>query len=226
MSKNNSNIVSVANATIVNTCYHISDGNKKLVPNKETAFLIWNIPAVTTCPFRTKMCEHACYAVKAEKAYKQVLPSRKDNLKMSLLPSFVQDMTDIIITRANKTRKSKLIVRIHESGDFYNQDYANKWIEIMQNCESISKIHFIAYTKSFRYFDGIKLPSNFSLRASIWADTKESEKEIISRNGWGVYTAVEKFDENDNSYEKCRCEDCATCGKCWSDAPLVCCEIH
>ena len=141
---NNTTVSSDVKSIIVNAKYHISDGNKKLVPNKDTAFLIWNIPAVTTCPFKTNMCKQSCYAVKAEKAYKQVLPSRPDNLKMSLLPSFVDDMTHIIMDKAKKTRKPKLIVRVHESGDFYNQIYANKWLEIMHNCESESKITFIA----------------------------------------------------------------------------------
>ena len=225
MSENNHNTVVVDVKSIVNTCYHISDGNKKLVPNKETAFLIWNIPAVTTCPFKTSMCKQSCYAVKAEKAYKQVLPSRKDNLKMSLLPTFVTDMTEIIRDRAKKTRKPRLIVRIHESGDFYNQIYANKWLEIMRNCEDVEKITFIAYTKSFQFFDGVELPKNFHLRASVWADTDAEQLEIIKRNNWNIYTAVEKFTDHDD-FHQCRCQDCATCGKCWSDEPIICCEIH
>lgn len=156
--------------TIANVKYHISDGNKKLVPNFETNFIIWNLPAVVTCPFRTKMCEKACYALKAEKAYKQVLPARYDNLEMSKLPTFVNDMTDYILSKAKKTRKPKLIVRIHESGDFYNKEYADKWLEIIENCKADARIKFIAYTKSFKYFDGVQLPDNFSLRASVWAD--------------------------------------------------------
>ncbi len=226
MSTNNSNVVLTAvKSVIVNASYHISDGNKKLVPNKETAFLIWNIPAVVTCPFKTKMCSSACYAIKAEKAYKQVLPSRKDNLKMSLLPSFVDDMTDIILNKARKTRKPRLIVRIHESGDFYNKAYADKWLQIIRNCECESKITFIAYTKSFAFFDGIELPKNFKLRASVWSDTDASQLEIIKRNGWSIYTAVEKFTDHDD-FHQCRCSDCASCGKCWSDEKLICCEIH
>ena len=163
--KNSTTVVkSDLESVIVNARYHISDGNKKLVPNKDVAFLVWNIPAVSTCPFRTRLCggflkgekkvtdekgHPICYALKAETAYKQVLPARKDNLKMSLLPSFVDDMTGIILDKARRTRKPRLIVRIHESGDFYNQVYADNWLQIMRNCECESKITFIAYTKPF-----------------------------------------------------------------------------
>lgn len=226
MSKVNSTTVSLDVKSIVNNRYHLSDGNKKLVPNFETAFFVWNIPAVVTCPFRTAMCTADCYAVKAEKAYPTVLPARRDNFEMSKLPSFVADMTDFIMSRAKKMRKNKLIVRIHESGDFYNQEYANKWLEIMRNCLSDTRIVFIAYTKSFRYFDGVDLPENFRLRASIWADTKPEQIEIVKRNGWPIYTAVEKFSDDD-TFHQCRCSDCAGCGKCWDNTvPLICCEIH
>ena len=29
---------------------HVSDKNKKLVPNAQTAFIIWNLPSIFTCP--------------------------------------------------------------------------------------------------------------------------------------------------------------------------------
>lgn len=206
--------------------YHISDGNKKLVPNKETAFLIWNLPAKKTCPYATKHCLSACYACKAERAYPSVIPARLENLEASKTESFVSEMTAIIFRKARTTRKEKLIVRIHESGDFYSAEYADKWIQIARNCEHIEKVRFIAYTKSFPFFDGKELPENFSIRASIWDDTKPEQIKIILRNAWPIYTAVDKFTEND-TFTQCRCSDCATCGKCWDrNVPDIRCEIH
>ena len=206
--------------------YHISDSNRKLVPSKEVNFIIWNLPAVKTCPFRTPLCAKYCYAKKAENFYPDALPARLDNLKASKSENFVEFMTDFILTKARRQRKPKLIVRIHESGDFYNKEYAEKWLSIARNCEKCDKITFIAYTKSFVYFDGVELPSNFSLRASIWADTPKEQIEMILRNGWPIYTAVEKFTPAD-TFTQCRCEDCATCGKCWDRTiPDIRCEIH
>ena len=223
MCKNNCTTCSLA---VKAAKYHISDSNRKLVPSKDSNFLIWNLPAVITCPFRTAHCEESCYARKSERCYPEVLPARMENLKMSKSDSFVKDMTDIILTRAKKMKKSQLIVRIHESGDFYNKEYAEKWLQIIRNCQHDKKILFIAYTKSFKYFDGIELPENFSLRASIWDDTKESQKKIVKRNNWDIYTAVEKFTDSDD-FCQCRCKDCATCGKCWDNTVKdIRCEIH
>ena len=203
----------------------VSRDNKKLVPNKETAFIIWNLPSVTTCPFRTAMCEKSCYAKKAEIAYKNCLPSRKRNFEDSRKADFVERMTATILHIAKGTRKKQIIVRIHESGDFYNKEYTEKWLAIMDNCKADKRIKFIAYTKSFRYFDGVKLPKNFSLRASVWADTKPDDLETIRRNGWNIYTAVESFQKGDK-FTRCRCSDCASCGKCWKNYKDIRCEIH
>lgn len=204
---------------------NVSRQNKKLVPNKETAFIIWNLPAVITCPYRTKECEIFCYATKAEKAYPTCLPSRERNLAESKKAEFAANMTETILQIAKGTKKKNIIVRIHESGDFYNQSYVNAWLEIMDNCKADKRIKFIAYTKSFKFFDGVKLPKNFSLRASIWSDTKPEQLEIVKRNNWNIYTAVESFKVGD-SFTRCRCKDCATCGKCWKNYKDIRCEIH
>lgn len=203
----------------------VSRQNKKLVPNEKTAFIIWNLPAIKTCPYACPNCKKACYARKAETAYPDCLPARERNFKDSLKADFVDRMTKTILTIAKGTRKQEIIVRIHESGDFYNKEYANKWLAIMDNCKIDKRIKFIAYTKSFPYFDGVKLPKNFSLRASVWNDTKPEMLEIIRRNNWNIYTAVEKFETGDK-FTRCRCADCATCGKCWKNYKDIRCEIH
>lgn len=203
----------------------VSRYNKKLVPNKETAFIIWNIPAKITCPNATELCKRFCYADKAEKVYPTVLPARQRNFKDSLKEDFTERMTYTILSIAKGTKKKNIIVRIHESGDFYNRAYVNKWLQIMDNCKADKRIKFIAYTKSFRFFDGLKLPKNFFLRASVWADTKPEDLETIRRNGWAIYTAVEKFQKGDK-FTRCRCSDCASCGKCWQRYKDIRCEIH
>ena len=203
----------------------VSRQNKKLVPNEKTAFIIWNLPAIKTCPYACPNCKAACYARKAEQAYPDCLPARERNFKDSLKADFVDRMTKTILTIAKGTRKQEIIVRIHESGDFYNKEYTDKWLAIMDNCKIDKRIKFIAYTKSFPYFDGVKLPKNFSLRASVWNDTKPEMLEIIRRNNWNIYTAVEKFETGDK-FTRCRCSDCATCGKCWKNYKDIRCEIH
>lgn len=204
----------------------VSRQNLKLKPSEDTGFIIWNLPAMTTCPYRTGHCSKDCYALKAERMYKAVLPSRQRNMEISLADDFVERMTKTIRHILKTGRKPYLIVRIHESGDFYNEEYADKWLEIMRNCRDLPEIKFIAYTKSFPYFDGLELPENFSLRASVWDDTPQWALDMIKKNDWPIYTAVEKFTDSD-TFTHCRCEDCATCGQCWNNSiKEIACEIH
>lgn len=206
------------------TACNVSNGNKKLVSNSETRFVVWNLPAVTTCPYRTAMCEKACYALKAERVYPGCRPSRERNFEESRKEDFVDRMTYTILKVRKASNAKTVVVRIHESGDFYNKEYAEKWLAIINACKG-ENIKFIAYTKSFPYFDGIDLPKAFALRASVWADTKKEHLETISRNNWNIYTAVERFEVGD-SFTRCRCADCATCGKCWKNYKDIRCEIH
>lgn len=204
---------------------NMSNGNKKLVETEKTMFLVWNLPAVRTCPNATEHCKGLCYALKAEKAYPNCFPARKRNLLESMRSDFVKRAIFTILKRlANNKNHKKLVVRIHESGDFYSFAYANAWLQIADYFKG-ENIVFIAYTKSFKFFDGVKLPQNFKLRASIWDDTKPEDLETIKRNGWNTYSAVDSFEKGD-TFTRCRCSDCATCGKCWKNYKDIRCEIH
>lgn len=214
----------------------LSENNLKLVPNKDTKFLIWNLPSKITCPFATDMCKNFCYAVKAEKNYPDVLPSRLKHLAESKEADFAERMIYTIeahLTRPSYRTAKKIIVRIHESGDFYNQVYANKWIEIAEHFKHDKRIVFMAYTKSLVFFcnsiysDERKyIPKNLIIRFSIWDDTQFGL--IALNNCWGfpTYSAVEKFTANIKSQNRCLCRDCARCGKCWSKTKSIICEIH
>lgn len=204
---------------------YISRKNKKLQPNELTDFIIWNLPAVFTCPGRTGHCTKDCYALAAENYRPNVRACRVRNYLFSRLPIFTDYMTDKILKIAARSSKKYIIVRVHESGDFYNLAYVEKWLEIMQRCSVDPRIHFIAYTKSSRFFDGRQLPKNFSLRASVWDDTPEADLEIIRRNDWPIYTAVDKFRKGDH-FTPCPCKDCARCRKCWQAYKDIRCPIH
>lgn len=203
---------------------NVSRRNKKLVPNAETAFIIWNLPAVKTCPFATDHCKALCYARKAEQAYPDCLPARERNFTESRQADFITRMAYTILSIRKGCRSRNLVVRIHESGDFYNLAYAKAWLDIMTICKG-ARVTFIAYTKSYPYFDGVTLPRNFSLRFSVWDDTKPQALAAVARNDWRIYTAVDKFQAGDR-FTRCRCSDCATCGKCWQAFKDIRCEIH
>lgn len=207
----------------------LSEGNKKLKPNKFVKFLIWNLPAIVTCPFATELCRRFCYAIKAERCYPSARKARKDNYSKSLKDSFVNDMVFTISThlerRSYKTAK-KVVVRIHESGDFYSKEYTKKWLEIAKHFENNEQVVFMAYTKSVEFFKGEDIPKNMVVRFSLWDDTDMKQAMLAVMLGMGIYTAVEKFTD-EPKIERCACVDCGKCGKCWNkNIKTLKCEIH
>lgn len=210
------------------------NGNKKLQNTENVRFIIWNLPAVKTCPFRTPSCEKSCYARKAERVYPQVLPSRERNYIESLENDFTENM---IFTLENELKSKKyigkkVIFRIHESGDFYSQEYSNKWVEIVKHFPGVT---FLAYTKSIVFFPNYNspnFPQNFVIRSSLWNDTAPDMVEYTRAHDMPIYTALTAQDmENERAaghvFATCKCENCATCGLCWNKkAHDIICKIH
>ena len=206
----------------------LSESNKKLVPNKDTKFLIWNLPSKITCPYATEHCKKFCYAVKAEIAYPNCLPSRMKHFEISKADNFVDRMIYTIeayLTKPSYKTAKKIVVRIHESGDFYNMAYMSKWFEIAEHFKSNKKVVFMAYTKSIFYIN-YNIPKNTIIRFSIWDDTELKQIELAKRWNLPIYSAVEKFTKDIKPQNRCLCKDCARCGKCWGKTSTILCEIH
>ena len=115
----------------------LSVGNHKL----STHIASWTLPASKEVCGRE--CE-GCYAIKAQKIYPAVLPSRERKLALSKTPEFV----GVIVEAIRKLRPK--FVRIHDSGEFYSQEYVDKWVTIAKH---FPKVTFYAYTKRLKDFD-------------------------------------------------------------------------
>lgn len=212
----------------------LSEKNKKLIPNKAVKFLIWNIPAIITCPYATPHCKHFCYAVKAETAYPTVTPSRLKHFEESRRDDFVARMVYTIESYLMKPpykAAKKIVVRIHESGDFYNRGYMAKWYKIAEHFKHDKRVVFMAYTKSVVYVDelsaaGMDKPNNMVIRFSIWDDTDPRQIAMAEKYNLPIYTAVDKFTADIKPQHRCNCADCAKCGKCWGNTKRLICEIH
>ena len=140
---------------------YISDGNIRMkIPT-------FSLPTGKTCRGKTEHCEKFCYAKKAEVCYKGVVISRDNNFRLSKKRNFTIEMCKII------ARKKGKYIRIHESGDFYNQKYLNKWIEI---CKIFPNKKFLAYTQSYD-LDFSKKPKNLVVYYSVWDDSKNVPKK-------------------------------------------------
>lgn len=210
------------------------NGNKKLQNTDEVRYMIWNLPAVKTCPFRTEMCEKSCYARKAERIYPQVLPCREQNYNDSLENDFTENMIYTIKKYLDSKAfdGKKCVFRIHESGDFYSPEYAEKWLKIAWYFAGDNRVVFLAYTKSIRYFDFTELPENMVIRSSIWKDTEPVNVEYTEYYKIPVYTAltpaeIEQERQNGKKFAICKCENCSTCKMCWNKGiKNITCKIH
>jgi len=118
-------------------------GNHKLGSKIAT----WSLPVSKSVCGR--VCE-GCYALKAQRQYPAVLPSREKKLAMSKKDNF----KDLMIKAINTLQPE--YVRVHDSGEFYSQKYVDDWSKI---AEQLPKFKFYAYTKRLNDFDFTKLKS-------------------------------------------------------------------
>lgn len=152
-----------------------SRGNLKL----DKRILIWNLPAIKTCPGASTACKSYCYALKAERVYPSARHSREKNLLFSKREDFVQQIVSYL------EKRPETIVRLHESGDFYSQHYLEAWKAIARSLPSKT---FYAYTKSYympHFWDN--MPDNMRIIQSVesrfphMVDWNRSTARVIER---------------------------------------------
>lgn len=103
-------------------------------------------------------CRGVCYAKQGAYVFPVVRKARMRNLKMSLRKNFVSKIVaDLLRMRKVNT------VRLHDAGDFYSQEYLEKWFAI---AEALPHITFYAYTKSL-HLDFKRCPKNLRITQSL-----------------------------------------------------------
>ncbi|MFD0393316.1 hypothetical protein ACFQ3Z_15910 [Streptomyces nogalater] len=111
-----------------------------------------------TCP-EAQACVALCYARTGTYRFRGVLAAHERNLMMLLdnMPAWEARMTEELTRR----RYVGAHVRIHDSGDFYSDDYVAAWLRIIRATPTVT---FYAYTKSvdrFRRLVEPDCPPNF-----------------------------------------------------------------
>lgn len=146
-----------------------TNGNEKLNKDNGGTYNIigFGIPADTdfqyngetlnTCP-SALACRGVCYAKQGRYAMPNVRDARRHNLDYSLTDAFVSG----VIADLQRMRKVNT-VRIHDSGDFYNQEYFDKWCAI---AAALPHIIFYAYTKTLD-LDWTGKPDNLCITQSF-----------------------------------------------------------
>jgi hypothetical protein len=138
----------------------LSVGNSKL--NKTSAkagfrVIGFGLPAVDTCP-GAAACKSVCFATQGTYRFKGVRAVRAANWEASQNDTFVQDMIAAI-----RRRRSRNTVRVHDSGDFYSQEYLDSWFTIAR---TLPHVRFYAYTKSL-HLNFAGKPDNFMIVQSL-----------------------------------------------------------
>jgi hypothetical protein len=147
-----------------------TNGNEKLNKDNGGTYNIigFGIPAdydfllngekQNTCP-GALACRGVCYAKQGRYAMSNVVNARKHNLDLSQNPYFV----DWVVSDLQRMRKVNT-VRIHDSGDFYNQEYYDKWCAI---ATMLPDITFYAYTKTVNMDLWTHKPDNLKITQSL-----------------------------------------------------------
>lgn len=200
----------------------------------------FSLPAVSTCPGRTKLCEGICYATSGFFRFRNVQSSLQRSYEASRDDGFATVVSDEI-----RRRRSIKAVRIHPSGDFYSVEYIAKWIDIVKSSPNTS---FWGYTRSWRRPELVdklrelaELP-NIELFASIdeeagraqpsaetsTAGTVQEVPEVPPK--WlRIADVVDSWDEVDRTYVQCpnlknKSITCSKCTYCFKPSKNV--KVH
>ena len=156
----------------------VAGGNAKLSAD----VLTFSLPAGYSCPCAKDCLAKAdidtgrivdgpdakfrCYAATAEAFATNVRVSRHDNFKLLVAARTKNRMKELLLESIDPRWRT---IRIHASGDFFNQTYFNAWVEAaMERPDTL----FYGYTKSLRFWakylyqDLNEWPDNLRLTAS------------------------------------------------------------
>ena len=166
---------------------------------KEIGVWNWTLPAlgarlddgrtVLTCP-NAGACASLCYARNGTYLFPKVKAAHARNLKRVLdnLDRWKVDM----IAEARK-RAAGRYVRIHDSGDFFDDDYLAAWIEI---AAAVPETTFYAYTKEVSRFKRMvegRAPSNFKWLYSM-GGKEDHLIDIVNDRHAEVFHSVEALE--------------------------------
>jgi hypothetical protein len=118
-----------------------SKGNTKLGRD----VLTFSLPVITTCPGSSSVCRDLCYADRAQSRFSTPAVRRcyEENLELSKRDDFHLIVTDLL----SRPRRDNIMVRLHVSGDYYDEAYARKWLYVVGHSPRIT---FWCYTRSWR----------------------------------------------------------------------------
>lgn len=121
---------------------------------------------VFTLPANKEICGRecpGCYAIKAQVRF----PTNTVNYRHRMLEASKKStFAARIASEINSSTREVVAIRVHESGDFYSQEYIDSWVKI---AKFVPNKKFYAFTKRKKDFDFSKLEAlpNFVLIDSL-----------------------------------------------------------
>ena len=152
--------------------YDWSFGNTKL---KKEGIVSFGIPAFVsadgfkTCP-SAGICAEYCYARQGRYTFAQIQAPRERNLwKLRAIHEkvmgeesswgWIDFMADIVMDVEQFPKRIRR-VRIHDSGDFFTEQYYHAWLDIARMCAHIT---FYAYSKMISMINTYELKTRLAL---------------------------------------------------------------
>lgn len=128
----------------------------------------WSLPAFAiklnngenfnVCP-QAGACASFCYARNGTYLFRNVRARHVTNLEYVLYDP--QGWYEQMLSEVQHKKMKGKYVRIHDSGDFFNEEYLSLWLQIAQNTPDVT---FYCYTKEVAMFKKLvepNCPSNF-----------------------------------------------------------------
>lgn len=138
-----------------------------------------------SCPGATSVCERICYAGFFERMYTgvrnllennwQILTNSSRGEMVGHLTEMIEEFRAETLRYQSKGKNAELKFRIHWDGDFFSQDYAEAWAEVIR---AFPDVQFWAYTRSFEFAPILKGIPNLSLYLSVDKDNLPAARKV------------------------------------------------
>lgn len=204
-------IEAIQNETGVKTVFSQNAKMKKSSQNGIHLYN-WGIPAyksqngTLTCPNASK-CIIGCYAKSGAYVWSNVANAYEARLSLSRTKGFEHVIVYHIDKLLSKHKTGKILIRIHDSGDFYSPSYFETWCKIADVYKNETRIQFYAYTKMVQMCKGYAkqslIPRNLTLiysfggREDSHIDTEQDRHSFVFQNE----TELAAMDYSDASHD-------------------------
>jgi hypothetical protein len=176
--------------------YMLTNGNREL---RADGIFTWTLPALAAklstgknmlvCP-SAGVCAQLCYARSGTYNFSNVKKAHVRNLE-SILDNPQAWKTQLTEELKAKRYQGGKSVRIHDSGDFFSEEYFLLWLDIAKENPNV---FFYAYTKEVAMVKKYQLPDNFVIIFSMGGTQDHLVDKEKDRHA-DVFPSIEALEE-------------------------------